>query len=419
MPGVDVARDDHVADEPPAVGSKAPRQTDVGFAISPANIVGDHGAGIDARSISSIASTSSSASGRISTAALTPRPSRRARGRRPARRGRQGRSSRASARGGARAGDATALSSGGTSAPERLERGAIAHARRRRRRPCPARARARPRGAPRGSPSTSVKTSRRPASITGTAPGRPAASASSVETPATGRSSASASPRAAASRSAAPVKLPGPVPTTSGRDREVDAPASASNSRASRSTAARGERRSPRTPPSRTSATVATCVAVSKARIEPMSRGQSSPASSSGLVALERDWRPRRRHARASRAHEAAAAGPRPRSGHSTKTIASSKYGSRAAQSASDTAVEPVEVEVRDRWLHAVPVADRVRRARHRLRDTERAARAADERRLAAPELAGRPRRRRPAEAARPERAPMRLGLSGDCRRRL
>ena len=48
------------------------------------------------------------------------------------------------------------------------------------------------------------------ASITGTAPGAPAASASSVETPAAGTSSASASPRAAARPIRMPVKLPGP-----------------------------------------------------------------------------------------------------------------------------------------------------------------------------------------------------------------
>ena len=48
------------------------------------------------------------------------------------------------------------------------------------------------REAPRAGPL--VKTSRRRASITGTAPGAPAARASSVETPATGRSSASAEP---------------------------------------------------------------------------------------------------------------------------------------------------------------------------------------------------------------------------------
>ena len=67
----------------------------------------------------------------------------------------------------------------------------------------------------RGLPADEPNTSRRRASITGTEPGAPAASASSVETPATGRSSASASPRAAASPIRTPVKLPGPMPTAS------------------------------------------------------------------------------------------------------------------------------------------------------------------------------------------------------------
>jgi len=48
---------------------------------------------------------------------------------------------------------------------------------------------------------------------------------------------------------------------------------------------------------------------------------------------------------------------------------------------------EPVEVEVRDVDVAVVAVADGVRRARDRLRDSERAGRAADERRLPRPEL--------------------------------
>ena len=50
---------------------------------------------------------------------------------------------------------------------------------------------------------------------------------------------------------------------------------------------------------------------------------------------------------------------------------------------------EPVEVEVRDRNAPVVAVPDRERRARHRRRDAERAAGAADERRLPRAELAG------------------------------
>ena len=52
-------------------------------------------------------------------------------------------------------------------------------------------------------------------------------------------------------------------------------------------------------------------------------------------------------------------------------------------------ALEAVEVEVRDGNASLVAVADGVRRARHRLRDAEGTAGAADERRLAGAELAG------------------------------
>ena len=48
-----------------------------------------------------------------------------------------------------------------------------------------------------------------------------------------------------------------------------------------------------------------------------------------------------------------------------------------------------IEIEVRDRHAPLVAMPDRVGRARHGLRDAERPAGAADERRLAAAELAG------------------------------
>ena len=77
-----------------------------------------------------------------------------------------------------------------------------------------------------------------------------------------------------------------------------------------------------------------------------------------------------------------------PASGHSTNAIVSSKYGSRSPHSAALKPDEAVEVEVRHRRRPVVEVADRERRARHRLLDPERPAGAAHERRLARAELA-------------------------------
>src|SRR6266540_2939016 len=96
--------------------------------------------------------------------------------------------------------------------------------------------------------------------MTGTAPGAPAASASSVETPASGTESDQASPLAAARPMRIPVKLPGPIPTA----RLDTSPGSTPASRTS-------------TSPSRTSAVVVVPVAVSNARISIVDRDRSVP----------------------------------------------------------------------------------------------------------------------------------------------
>ena len=246
-----------------------------------------------------------------------------------------------------------------------------------------------------------VKTSRRPASITGS-DRLLAARASSVETPATGTFRASAKPRARASPRRVPVKLPGPVPTTSAVMSFGVAPSPASSSSASAST--RNERvvRSASGRPSSTSATVATCVAVSNARTRPTSRQVRGPARSCADL-----------HPRCAIRTVARGAGnrPAPASGHSTKTIASSKYGSRSRPVRVTHLCEPVQVEVGDGDATRVAVADRVRRARHRLLDAERATGAAHERRLARAQLARDRRRRRPGAGVQPARAPACLGL--------
>jgi hypothetical protein len=101
----------------------------------------------------------------------------------------------------------------------------------------------------------------------GTAPSAPAASASSVETPAPSIPSARASPRATARPIRVPVKLPGPVPTTSASRSDVRADPCRRSASTSSSRVLAIDERSPSTSPSSRSALVATSVAVSKARI--------------------------------------------------------------------------------------------------------------------------------------------------------
>ena len=112
-----------------------------------------------------------------------------------------------------------------------------------------------------------TKTSPRRASITGSAPSAPAASASRVETPAPSTPSASARPRGTESPTRVPVKLPGPVPTTSASSSRGLADACRNSASTSSRSVAASDERSPSTSPSETSALVATSVAVSKARI--------------------------------------------------------------------------------------------------------------------------------------------------------
>ena len=80
---------------------------------------------------------------------------------------------------------------------------------------------------------------------------------------------------------------------------------------------------------------------------------------------------------------------PGPASGHSTKAMASSKYGSRSPHSAAESPGSGTGRDATRRTAAVVAVADREGRARHRLRHAERAAGAADERRLPGAELAG------------------------------
>src|SRR5919206_1256685 len=215
------------------------------------------------------------------------------------------------------------------------------------------------------------------ASITGTAPGAPAASASRVETPATGIPSESASPRTVASPIRMPVKLPGPVPTTRASRSPGSAPAAARSSCASARTLTARDRRSPSSSPSRTRAVEATSVAVSKARIN-----TAEDAFEQGLLgSLEVDHptrlsvgepcpHPHRRKAVAGRL------------GPLDEDDGAVEVRLEGAPLRRRDALEAEEVEVRDGDASLVAVPDRVRRTRDRPLDAERAARTADEGRL-------------------------------------
>src|SRR5947209_7810326 len=210
--------------------------------------------------------------------------------------------------------------------------------------------------------------------MTGTAPGAPAASASSVDTPATRRSSASASPRAVASPMRTPVKLPGPTPTASASTSLVRFPAWRNSASTSSSRVTARDVRSPSTSPSSTSALVATSVAVSNARISTV-LNRDKPDVSAAVLQPDggtcRWQRPR--------------AGLRPFDEHDRIL----EVGLEVAPLRRRDVAEAEEIEMRDVHTAVVAVTDGERRARHRPADTECTTRTADERRLPRAELAG------------------------------
>ena len=145
-----------------------------------------------------------------------------------------------------------------------------------------------------------------------------------------------------------------------------------SASTSSRSVTAR-EVRSPSTSSSETSALVATSVAVSNARISiALNRDKPRPT----VAVLEPDAQTRRR--------QDAGAGLGPLDEHDRIVEVRLEVPPLRRR---DVA-KAEEVEVRDVDATVVPVTDRERRARDRLRHTERAARASHESRLARAELA-------------------------------
>src|SRR2546422_11141827 len=220
-----------------------------------------------------------------------------------------------------------------------------------------------------------MKTSPRLASTTGTAPGAPAARASSVETPATGTPRASASPRAVASPMRTPVKLPGPTPTASPSSSRVCAPAWRSKASTSSSTVTARDVRSPSTSPSGTRASVATSVAVSKARIS-LAANRAKPLPFFVAV-LEAHLDPR------SRKNSCSCLRPLDEDDRVVEV------GLQISPLRCRDAAETEEVEMGDVDASLVPVADGVRRARDRSLDAERTACAPDERRVARTELSG------------------------------
>src|SRR5581483_7109782 len=230
----------------------------------------------------------------------------------------------------------------------------------------------------------SLKTSPRLASITGVPPEK----AESVDEPATGTPSASARPRAVARAIRIDVKLPGPVPTTMA---SIDRGSSTTSSISAVSCDARSVQPAVRLSP--TSAQTAPAdVAQSKDKIVCGLDGDTAMR----LVDV------RQSHRRTHRWKPGAGV-LRPLD-ECNRAI---EVGLEVAPLLGAEAADAVQVEMRHGHGARVPVADRVRRARDRLRHTERAAGAADERRLAGAELAGdrdhvaRAERRREAGAER------------------
>ena len=234
-----------------------------------------------------------------------------------------------------------------------------------------------------GAPSASVKTSCRFASITGSAPGAPAARAASVETPATGMPSANDSARAVASAMRMPVKLPGPMPTAT--------PSRSAGRRPAADEHRLGvleHRDGPR-----------------DALVEHLAvAGERGRDHGRGRVEGEHD------HERKRCRRSAGASSATRRCDSSTcesvtaradgrKVVAGRlgpldeadgvvEVGLEVAPLGGGDAGEAVQVEVRDVDAAVVAVADRERRARDRLGDAERPAGAAHEGRLAGAELA-------------------------------
>src|SRR3954467_3266072 len=113
---------------------------------------------------------------------------------------------------------------------------------------------------------SATKTSPPRASITGSAPGAPTASTARLDTGAASMPSAIPRPRAAASPTRRPVKDPGPIPTASASSARGPSPTELRSASASARIDAARDGRSPTSSPSRTSATDASGVAVSKAK---------------------------------------------------------------------------------------------------------------------------------------------------------
>src|SRR5581483_8986618 len=231
-----------------------------------------------------------------------------------------------------------------------------------------------------GRPPRRTNTCRRWASITGNAPGSPAARASSVETPATGSSHASASPRAAASPIRKPVKLPGPVPTASASRSAGPSPCPRRIRSAAARTSTARHVASPSGSPSRTSAVVATEVAVSSARIS-----TEDAFEQAWFRALQHDKSTGGVEVPEARRHPCRREPARARLGPLDEADRVLEVRLQRAPFRRVDPLEAVEVEV----AHApVAVPDRVRRTRHGPVDAERAGGPADERRLARAELA-------------------------------
>src|SRR5829696_5556514 len=209
-----------------------------------------------------------------------------------------------------------------------------------------------------------LKTSPRRASITGTPP----TNASSVDAPDTGTPSVNASDRATARPIRMLVKLPGPRPTTIA---SIAAGSSTSSSTAARRSPARGRCEAP---PVDRAQTAPNDVAVSKAKVV-LTFDRHLPVE---LVDVLQG------HARAHRRQPVPRV-LRPLDERDCPIEVRLEVGPLLGIDVRDA----IQVEVRDRHTAVVAVADRERRAVHRLRDAQRTGGPADERRLPGAEVSG------------------------------
>ena len=242
-----------------------------------------------------------------------------------------------------------------------------------------------------------TNTSRRSASMTGKAPGAPAARASSVETPATGdleregKASRDREPDAGAREASGAgtdderVEVAGCAPACAQQRVDIGEQRLRAPSPLAEHLAVADERRS--SPPRSRCRTRGSAPAMPSSSAPRPRRARAAAIAGSTCPSVDRDARRRKRRRTCLR--------PLDEDDRVVEVrLEVAPLGRRDAR-------EAVEVEMGDRDPPAVAVTDRERRARHRLGHAERSARAADERRLPRRPARPRPSRRRRARGGR------------------